>query len=176
MNWEGKDVKSSQGAELYSLSIGQVILAILMFLSYFGIAILILGIELIFSKLNPKTRTQQAKLENDEDSTKGIEATPFDSLMMNLDAEYINRQYEEVESYFKHHSNYEKEMSETFLNAIKTVKQIECLKDQLGKHEKPPWIFHNQIMTFEFKKQENQDADGINQEVKEDVIEILELE
>ena len=138
MDWEGKNVRLSQGAELYSLSIGQVILAILMFLSYFGIAILILGIELIFSKLNPKTRTQQAKLENDEDSTKGIEATPFDSLMMNLDAEYINRQYEKVESYFKHELHDEKEMSETFLNAVKTVKQIKCLKDQLGKHDKPP--------------------------------------
>ena len=67
MDWEGKDVKSSQGAELYSLSIGQVILAILMFLSYFGIAILILGIELIFSRLNPKTRSQ-AKLKNNGES------------------------------------------------------------------------------------------------------------
>ena len=51
--WEGKDINSSggTGTDLYSLTLGQVILAILLFISYFGIALFVFGLELIYDKM-----------------------------------------------------------------------------------------------------------------------------
>ena len=51
--WEGKDINSSggTGTDLYSLTLGQVILAILLFISYFGIALFVFGLELIYDKV-----------------------------------------------------------------------------------------------------------------------------
>ena len=49
--WEGKDIYSSEGTDLYSLTLGQVILAILLFISYFGIALFVFGLELLCDKM-----------------------------------------------------------------------------------------------------------------------------
>ena len=47
MVWEAKDIISSGESELVSLSIGQVVLALMIFSSYFGFTLLVLGFELI---------------------------------------------------------------------------------------------------------------------------------
>ena len=52
--WEGKDIVTSGGSVLYSLTFGQVILAILLFVSYFGIALFVFISELIFKKITSK--------------------------------------------------------------------------------------------------------------------------
>ena len=146
MEWEGKDIISSGGAELYSLSFGQVILAMLVFSSYFGIALLVLGFELVFNKLRPNN-----KLGNQ--NTKG---KPFGLLdNVDLDNEFIKNQYVQVESYF---GQPDQPLTLELMKALKIVSHFEMIRVCTGKHEKTPWIFHNEIIGFEFKPEGLEDV------------------
>ena len=139
MEWEGKDILSSGGVELYSLSFGQVILAMLIFSSYFGIALLVLGFELIANKLRPK----------DKHGNQNAKGKPFGLLdNMDLDNEFIKNQYVQAESYF---GQPEQPLTEELMKALKIVHYFERIRVYSGKHEEAPWMFHNEIMNFEFQ-------------------------
>ena len=139
MEWEGKDVLSTGGAELYSLSFGQVILAMLMFSSYFGIALLVLGFELIANKLRPKNK-------HGNQNAKG---KPFGLLdNVDLDNEFIKNQYVLVESYF---GQTDQPLTEELMKALKIVHYFEMIRIYTGKHDEAPWMFHNEIINFEFQ-------------------------
>ena len=159
MEWEGKDIVSSGGAELYSLSFGQVILAMLMFSSYFGIALLVLGFELIANKLRPKN-----KLGN-----QNAKGKPFGLLdNVDLDNEFIKNQYVQVESYF---GQPEQPLTEELMKALKIVHYFEMIRVYTGKHEEAPWIFHNEILSFEFQQEV---LEGVNDEKDDLGLEDLE--
>ena len=141
MEWEGKDIVSSGGAELYSLSFGQVILAMLIFLSYFGIALLVLGFELVVNKLRPNVK-------HGNQNGKG---KPFGLLDdVDFDKKIIKYQYVQVESYFGQPNQ---ALTKELLKALKIVYHCEMIRDFTGTHEKAPWIFHNVIMNFQFKQE-----------------------
>ena len=132
--WEGKDIVSSKGAELYSLSIGQVVLAILIFLSYFGLALVILGIEMIYQKLDtPK---------NQKSKPTGAHLDPQMAL---LNFEYTRKQYKIIEDYFEGSTI---QLEEDFLKALKYVKQLEELRQESGDHDSKPWTYHEMIKTI----------------------------
>ena len=161
MEWEGKDIVSSGGAELYSLSFGQVILAMLMFSSYFGIALLVLGFELIANKLRPK----------DKHGNQNAKGKPFGLLdNMDLDNEFIKNQYVQAESYF---GQPEQPLTEELMKALKIVHYFEMIRVYTGKHEEAPWIFHNEILSFEFQ-QEVLEVEGVNDEKDDLGLEDLE--
>ena len=167
MVWEGKDIVSSGGSELVSLSIGQVVLALMIFSSYFGFALLVLGFELIHSKLMKKTS------KTDLDKKRG----PFRSQMIQLDNEYTKSQYEIAEEHFE---NPKQPICGSTLKALEFVQLIEASRKLSGDHEKNPWIYHNKIMTFGIKAHgnDNFDANLMNTETQKDdpTDEIVDLE
>ena len=168
MEWEGKDIISSGGAELYSLSFGQVILAMLIFSSYFGIALLVLGFELIANKLRPNKHGYQ--------NAKGTKGKPFGLLdNVDLDNEFIKNQYVQVESYF---GQPEQPLTEELMKALKIVHYFEMIRVYSGKHEEAPWKFHNEIINFEFHREfmEEVNEEKDEQKGKENPMEVLELE
>ena len=132
--WEGKDIVSSKGAGLYSLSIGQVVLAILIFLSYFGIALIILGIEMIYQKLDtPK---------NQKSKPTGAQLDPQMAL---LNFVYTRKQYKIIEDYYEGSMI---QLEEDFLKALKYVKKMEELRQESGDHDLKPWTYHELIKTI----------------------------
>ena len=143
MEWEGKDIISSGGAELYSLSFGQVILAMLIFSSYFGIALLVLGFELIANKLRPNKHGYQ--------NAKGTKGKPFGLLdNLDLDNEFLKNQYVQVESYF---GQRDQQITDHLMKALQIVSHFEMIRVYTGQHEGSPWMFHNEIMSFEFQRE-----------------------
>ena len=161
MEWEGKDIVSSGGAELYSLSFGQVILAMLMFSSYFGIALLVLGFELIANKLRPNKHGYQ--------NAKGTKGKAFGLLdNVDLDNEFIKNQYVQAESFF---GQPEQPLTEELMKALKIVHYFEMIRVYTGKHEEAPWIFHNEILSFEFQQEV---LEGVNDEKDDLGLEDLE--
>ena len=164
--WEGKDIVSSGGAELYSLSFGQVILAMLMFSSYFGIALIVLGFELIANKLRP----------NDKHGNQNVKGKPFGLLdNVDLDNEFIKNQYVQVESYF---GQPDQPITDKIMKALKIVHYFEMIRVYSGKHEEAPWKFHNEIMNFDFQREvmEEVNEEKDEQKGKENPMEVLELE
>ena len=133
MEWEGKDIISLGGAELYSLSFGQVILAMSLFSLYFGIALLVLGFEIVFNKLRPKRKC----------GNQNAKGKPFGLIdNVDIDNQFIKNQYVQVESYFGQRNQ---PLTEELMKALKIVHHFEMIRGYTGKHEGSPWIFHNEI-------------------------------
>ena len=159
MEWEGKDIASSGGAELYSSSFGQVILAMLMFSSYFGIGLLVLGFELIANKLRP----------NNKHGNQNAKGKPFGLLEnVDLDNEFLKNQYVQVESYF---GQPDQQLTEDVMKALKIVSHFEMIRVYTGKHEGSPWIFHNEIINFEFQSEVFEEANNEREDHGEEDLE-----
>ena len=177
MTWQGKDISSSTSGDLdlHSLTFGQGILAIIILSSFFGIALLILGFELIFNKLKPtkKVDPEQTEPIDNANLTKIIQENLFEYLTMNLDHDNIKEQYDLAETYFANQPDDRPIVSETVAQALKIVKIIELVKNLAGKDDKAPWIFHRQIKTFEV---EEPNSDESKDEERQNDTEIVELE
>ena len=85
MVWEGKDIVSSVGSDLVSLSIGQIVLALMIFSSYFGFALLVLGFELIHNKLVKKTSKSDLDQNEGTYRSQSIHLDTMSTLRYNME-------------------------------------------------------------------------------------------
>ena len=85
--WEGKEVSSSEGIDLFPLSLGQVGSAFLLFSLYCLISLMILGFEVVYRKCKKKIKPpDQAETLDPDEAISNLQN-------INVDLEFIKKKY-----------------------------------------------------------------------------------